>query len=60
MGRLSKKAVHVIAERQFQAKGHAARTAAHAARQIDKQRMIGIHHRPCSLSCVFRRCPATA
>jgi hypothetical protein len=44
MGRLSKKAVHVITERQFQAEGHTARTAAHTARQIDKQRVFGIHH----------------
>jgi hypothetical protein len=37
-------AVYVVAESQLQAKRHAARAAADAARQIDKQRMIGIDH----------------
>ncbi|MNI32091.1 hypothetical protein D3C73_859910 [compost metagenome] len=44
MGRLCKEAVYVIAERQLQAKCHAARAAADAAWQINKQRMVGIYH----------------
>ncbi|VAU68790.1 Uncharacterised protein [Klebsiella pneumoniae] len=41
---LRKEAVDVIAKGQLQAKSHAAGAAADAARQIDVQRMIGIHH----------------
>ncbi|MNR33830.1 hypothetical protein D3C85_1515410 [compost metagenome] len=46
MGRLGEETVNVIAKGQFQAKRHAARTTAHAAREIDIQRMIRIHHAP--------------
>jgi hypothetical protein len=41
---LREEAVDVIAKGQLQAKRHAARAAADAARQVDVQRMIGIHH----------------
>ena len=44
MGRLGEEAVYVIAKRQLQTKRHPARTAADAARQVDKQRMVRIHH----------------
>lgn len=36
--------MNVIAKGQLQAKRHAAGAAADAARQVDVQRMIGIHH----------------
>ena len=41
---LREEAVDVVTKGQLQAKRHAARAAADAARQIDVQRMIGIHH----------------
>ncbi len=41
---LREEAVHVITKGQLQAKRHAARPAAYAARQIDVQGMIRIHH----------------
>ena len=41
---LREEAVDVIAKGQLQAKRHAARAAANAARQVDVQGMIGIHH----------------
>ena len=41
---LREEAVNVIAKGQLQAKRHAAGAAADAARQVDVQRMIGIHH----------------
>jgi uncharacterized iron-regulated protein len=37
------KAVHVIAKHRLQAKGHAARPAAHAAGQVHQQRVLGVH-----------------
>ena len=43
VSRFGKDAVHIIAKRQFQAECHAAGTAAHAARQIDKQRVLRVH-----------------
>ena len=46
MSRFSEEAVHIIAKLQLKAKRHAARAATDAARQVDKQRMIGIHHAP--------------
>ena len=44
MGRFGEQAVNVVAEGQLEAKRHAARAAADAARQLDVQRMIRIHH----------------
>ncbi|SAH11160.1 Uncharacterised protein [Enterobacter hormaechei] len=41
---LREEAVDVIAKGQLQAKRHAAGTTADAARQVDVQGMIGIHH----------------
>ncbi|MNY04633.1 hypothetical protein D3C86_1373210 [compost metagenome] len=43
VGGLGEEAVNVIPEREFQAKGHPARTAAHSAGQVDEQRVFGIH-----------------
>ncbi|MNF08854.1 hypothetical protein D3C80_2093770 [compost metagenome] len=38
-----KQAVYGVAEYQLEAKRHATRPTAHAARQIDEQRVLGIH-----------------
>ena len=46
VGRFGEEAVDVIAKRQLQAKRHASGAAANAARQINKQRMTGVHHAP--------------
>ncbi len=43
MGRFGKETVDVVAKRQFQAKGDAARAAANAARQINKQWVTGVN-----------------
>ena len=40
----SKETVYMVAESQLETKRNSARAAADAARQIDKQRMIGIDH----------------
>jgi hypothetical protein len=40
----SEETVYMVAESQLQTKRDPARAAADAARQIDKQRMIGIDH----------------
>ena len=42
--RLREEAVDVIAKGQLQAKRHAAGATADAARQVDVQRMLRIHH----------------
>ena len=44
VGRFGKEAVYVVAKGQLQPKRHPARATAHAARQIDKERVIRIHH----------------
>ena len=46
VGRFGEEAVYAIAKRQLQAKRHAAGAAANAARQVNKQRMTGVHYAP--------------
>ena len=46
VGRLGEEAVDVVAKCQLQAERHPAGAAAHAARQINKQWMTGVHHAP--------------
>ncbi len=43
VGGFGKQAMHGIAKSQLQAEGHAAGAAAYAARQINEQRMRGVH-----------------
>ena len=40
---LHEKAMHAVAEQELHPEAHAARRAAHTARNIDKERMCGIH-----------------
>ncbi len=42
VGRFGEKAVNMLAEGVFEAKGDAARTATDAAGQVDKERMVGV------------------
>ena len=44
LSRLHKEAVHMLAKKLLQAEGNAARGTSYAARQINKQRMLLIHH----------------
>ena len=53
MGRLGEQAVDVVPERELEAKGHPAWAAADAARQVDKQRMVGVHYNPHVIKLLF-------